>query len=208
MLVKECMSKNVVSIRESAFIQDALQLMKEHSIRHLPVFSDSGEFVGWITDSDVRGVLIASMLEEISVADVMVRKPLTIRPDDYVEDAARLMIEKKIGGLPVVDDSQVVGVITVVDVLKASMELLGITRFASRLDLIFPEDGKDVELAKVVSIVEDNGGKIQSLYSSQEGKYSLYLKQGDMSRISGALENAGLHVVCTEARKGGESLKS
>ena len=135
MIVRDWMTTDVVTTTKEASVQDALKLMKRHSIRHLPVVEADGTLVGWVTDADLRSVLIASMLEELSVEDVMVRRPITVSPEDSLERAAQRTLENRIGGLPVVEGQKLVGVITVVDILSAFISMLGLMQSSSRLDV-------------------------------------------------------------------------
>ena len=77
MLVARRMSRNPIAILPEASIQEAIELMKEHSIRHLPVVDGEERLVGWVSDTDLRGVFIASMIEELTVGDVMIADPIT-----------------------------------------------------------------------------------------------------------------------------------
>ena len=98
MIVSHCMTRELVTISKEASIQEALAVMKRHSIRHLPVVDTEKTLLGWVTDADLRGVLIASMLEELTLEDVMVRKPYTAHPDMPLDEAAQIILEKRIGG--------------------------------------------------------------------------------------------------------------
>ena len=102
MLVGQIMSAKLVTISPNRQVGQALQLMQKHQIRHLPVM-EKDRMVGWITSRDLREILLASMLEEIKVGDVMVQAPLSVTPDTEVEEAARLIHEHKIGGMPVME---------------------------------------------------------------------------------------------------------
>ena len=95
--------------------------------------------VGWITSRDLREVLLASMLEEIKVGDVMVQAPISVTPDTEVEEAARLIHEHKIGGMPVMEGDKLVGVITMLDLISAFITMLGLLKSSSRLDLLLGE---------------------------------------------------------------------
>ena len=91
------MSTEIITISPEKQVGQALKLMQRYQIRHLPVM-EQDRMVGWITSRDLREVLLASMLEEIKVGDVMVQAPLSVTPDTDVEEAARLIHEHKIGG--------------------------------------------------------------------------------------------------------------
>ncbi len=87
-----------------------------------------------MTEGDVRGARFPAMLEDISVKDLMVNDPITIGPDGLLEDAARLVYRNKIGCLPVVDDnSALLGIVTVADMLAALIELMGFLSSSSRV---------------------------------------------------------------------------
>ena len=122
MLVARRMSRNPVAISPDASIQEAIKLMKKHSIRHLPVVSKEEHLVGWVTDTVLRGVLIASMIEELNIGDVMIADPVTVSATDFLEQAALLITKHKIGGMPVLEDGKLVGVITVVDILEVTRQ--------------------------------------------------------------------------------------
>jgi acetoin utilization protein AcuB/CBS domain-containing protein len=119
-----------LTINLAAPISDALALMREHDVRRLPVVIDTGELRGMITQGDIRGadimrvagldpLDIAQALRRVKVYEVMTHDPLTITPETGLRDAAMLMIENKIGGLPVVDDqNQVIGIITESDLFE------------------------------------------------------------------------------------------
>lgn len=201
MIVRHWMTTDVVTTAKEASIQDALKLMKRHSIRHLPVVQSDGVLVGWVTDADLRSVLIASMLEDLSVEDVMVRRPITVSPDDLLETAAQLALENRIGGLPVVDGSKIVGVITVVDMLSAFISMLGLMQNSSRLDvkLVGPKQSLD----NVTRLLQDQGAEIISVChmrptKADEAVYSFRLKKCFMEPILGSLKEEGIEVVSAE----------
>ena len=125
-----------VTININAPVSEALALMREHEVRRLPVTLNTGELCGIITQGDIRGadilrmggfdpVDIADALRHVKVQDVMSNDPLTVMPGTGLREAALLMIENKIGGLPVVDeDNIVVGIITESDLFEALLQQL------------------------------------------------------------------------------------
>ena len=100
MRVAEIMNKKPITIAPDKRVGQALKLMQQHQIRHLPVIQNK-RMVGWISARTLREVLLASMLEVITVGDVMVEAPITVTPETGVEEAAVLVHEHKIGGMPV-----------------------------------------------------------------------------------------------------------
>ncbi len=196
MRVSEIMSREIVTITPEKRVGQALQLMQKHQIRHLPVMEGS-RMVGWITSRDLREVLLASMLEKITVADMMIKAPLSVTADTGVEEAARLILEHKIGGMPVLDGEQLVGVLTMLDVIGAFLTLLSLIRDSSRLDLSLEATTEALEAA--TKIIKDNGGKILNLaLGPSRGKHRAYyfrLEKCDLAPIVEALKKAGVKVV-------------
>ncbi|HEX5692796.1 MAG TPA: CBS domain-containing protein [Roseiflexaceae bacterium] len=119
-----------------AALSDALALMREHNVRRLPVTLDTGELCGMITQGDIRGAdvlrfaglderAVADALRRIKVFEVMSEQPFSVTVDTGLREAAMLMIEHKIGGLPVVDGSgDVVGIITESDLFEVLVQEL------------------------------------------------------------------------------------
>jgi len=196
-IVRHWMSTELVTIRKEASIQEAMALMKQKSIRHLPVVDEHMKLLGWITDADLRGVLIASMLEELILEDVMIRKPFTVNPEMPLEDVARVLLEKRVGGLPIVKNGTLVGIITVVDVLSAFITFLGLFSESTRLDVKVA--GSPNPLPEITRIVRLHGGEIISIchLPSEEGpeySYSIRLKKTDLRPIITDLEEHGIEV--------------
>ena len=125
-----------ITINLAASVSEALVLMRDHDVRRLPVVIDTGELHGIITHGDIRGadvlraggfdlLEIGEVLRRIKVYEVMSQPAITVTPATGLREAAQLMIENKIGGLPVVDaDNRVVGIITESDLFEALMQQL------------------------------------------------------------------------------------
>ncbi|MEM8530981.1 MAG: CBS domain-containing protein [Chloroflexota bacterium] len=125
------MNAPATTINLAVPVSEALILMQEHNIRRLPVVVDTGEVCGMITQGDIRGADllrtggtdpfdVAEALRRIKVYEVMSESPITVTPGTGLREAAMLMIENKIGGIPVVDgDSFVIGIITESDLFEA-----------------------------------------------------------------------------------------
>ncbi len=198
MIVRHWMSTNLVSIKKEASIQEALALMKQQSIRHLPVVDSEMRLEGWVTDADLRGVLIASMLEELTLEDVMIRKPYLGHPEMPLEEAARLLLEKRVGGLPIVQDGILVGIVTVIDILSAFITFLGLFTESSRLDIKASSAANP--LPEITRIVKQHGAEIISIchLPAEEGQnytYSIRLRKTEMAPIISDLEDHGIEVV-------------
>ncbi len=197
MLVARRMSRDPISISPEASIQEAIELMKTHSIRHLPVVDGQERLVGWVSDTELRGVFIASMIEELTVGDVMIADPITVSSSDVLEQAALLISKHKIGGMPVLEDDKLVGIITVVDILEAFVDIMGVLGSSSRLDVRLG-DSRDA-FPEVSRIIREHDGEIISVgilsQESPERIYSFRIEKCDTEPLREALEEQGYEVV-------------
>lgn len=125
MLISRLMTPNPTTVNSRDYLQAAATLMKEGGYRRVPVV-DGGKLVGIVTDRDVRRHV--GYLDSTRISAAMTPDPHTVTPRMSVEDAARLMISHKIGGLPVVEDGKLVGIITTTDVLRAFLKVEAATQ--------------------------------------------------------------------------------
>jgi acetoin utilization protein AcuB len=125
MLVKNRMSRPVVTVRQDADFQKALALMQEHRLRRLPVVDGEGQLVGIVVERDLLVAAMRYLQSRVEVGDVMTRDVIAVGPDTDLVDVARTMLARKIGGLPVVDDGRLVGIVTESDIFKRFVELAG-----------------------------------------------------------------------------------
>jgi acetoin utilization protein AcuB len=133
-LVADIMTSNPVTVTPRNAIRTAINLMREGGYRRLPVV-DRGRLVGIITDRDLRRAANSPfvvreqwydnfILDHIEVGSCMTPNPLTIEPSTLIAEAARMMRNHKIGGLPVVEEGQLVGIVTETDLLDFLISLL------------------------------------------------------------------------------------
>lgn len=166
MFVGERMSRPVVSITKDMPIHDVLALFKKERIRRAPVI-ESGKLIGIVSDKDllnaspspVSSLSVWEMnylLSKVTVKNVMTRKVTTVDFDTPIEEAARIMADNKIGGLPVMKDKQVVGMITETDLFKIFLELMGARERAIRVTAVI--DDAPGQLAKITKVIADEGG--------------------------------------------------
>ncbi len=198
MRVRSLMIKDPVTISDRTSVQEAIHLMQANSIRHLPVVDRSKKLLGWVTLTDMKQGLLPAMVTGLSVADLMVKDPITIDPDADVEEVARIIYEKKIGGMPVVDDdNKVVGVMTVMDLLNAFINIMGILTNGVRLDVNVGEEPDGFE--KVSRIIHDQGGEVISVgiaaHRTDKKIYYFRLKQCPVEPIIKALKDHGYEVI-------------
>jgi acetoin utilization protein AcuB len=166
MLVGERMSHPVITISSDMPINDALNLMKQEHIRRTPVVKD-GKLVGIVSDKDLLNASPSPatslsvwemnyLLSKITVKDVMTKHVFTVNEDTPIEEAARVMADNKIGGVPVVRDSRVVGIITETDLFKIFLELMGARESGVRVSILMHE--KLGALAQLTKAIADLGG--------------------------------------------------
>ncbi|MBU1670542.1 MAG: CBS domain-containing protein [Actinobacteria bacterium] len=134
MKVRELMSTQVVTVQKSDPIRTAWELVQLRGLRRFPVM-DGDRLVGIITDRDLRNATASSvvltekkyhdfLLDTVKVETVMSADPTCASPDDDVREAARRILELKVGGLPVVEGGKLVGIITETDLINALVEVL------------------------------------------------------------------------------------
>ncbi len=177
MLVGERMTKNPIVINRETGVDDALRLMRDRNVRRLPVVDSNGGLVGIVSDKDLY---LASpspatsldifelryLLSRLHVEKIMSTPVITVTPKTPLEEAARIMADKKIGGLPVIEGNNLVGIITESDLFKIFVELLGARKRGVRVTVVAP-DVKG-ELATLTSAIAVKGGNIMAL-STLEG---------------------------------------
>jgi acetoin utilization protein AcuB len=198
MRVRSLMIKDPITISDRTSVQEAIHLMQDNSIRHLPIVNRSKKLSGWVTLADMKQGLVPAMVTGLSVADLMIKNPITMHPDADVEVAARIIYEKKIGGMPVVDDNnKVVGIITVTDILNAFINIMGLLTNSTRLDVNVGKKPDGFE--KVSRIIHDQGGEVVSVgiaaHRTDKKIHYFRLKQCPAEPIVKALQDQGYEVV-------------
>ena len=191
------MVSNPITISAHASISEAIELMKINSIRHLPVVSEENLLEGFLTLADLKQGLIPSMLGDLNLRDLMITEPITVRPDDDVEIAAQLIYKHKIGGMPVVDNGQLVGIITATDILRTFIDMMGILTSTSRIDVVVGD--KPGGLKKALQIINDKGADIINvgMTATQTGQRAYYFRLAacKTANIKKALEKQGFEVL-------------
>lgn len=197
MKIHSLMFPNPITITEKTTIEEAINQMKMNSIRHLPVISKSGKLKGLVTQADLKQGLIPSMLGDISLTDIMVKKPITVGPDDDIETAAQLIYKHKISGIPVVKGHKLVGIITETDILRAFIDMMGILSATSRIDVVI--DVAAGAFGDAMKIINQNGGDVINVGMTGEinGKRTYYfrLTACKTDKIRKALEKEGFQVL-------------
>jgi acetoin utilization protein AcuB len=209
MLVGERMTRNPVTIREDENIDDGLHLMRERKVRRLPVLDASGRMVGMVSDKDLLHAApspatslsvyeLHYLLAKLSIKQVMSSPVITVSPDTPIEEAARIMADNKIGGLPVLEAGNLVGIVTETDIFKILVELLGARASGLRLTLAV-QDAKG-GLARLAGAIAGIGGNIISVVvygCPTDGECRITLKISDVEEaaLRAILADLGARVV-------------
>ena len=171
MLVGQRMSRPVITVSPDLPITEALTLLKRNNIRRAPVVK-RGKMVGIITVADIMNASpsqatslsiweVNYLISKIKVDAVMTKKVLTVQEDIPIEDAAKLMVDTKIGGMPVMRGKEIVGMITETDLFKVFLEMMGARHMGVRVSYLMVN--RAGEIAKLSKVLYENGGNILSL---------------------------------------------
>lgn len=150
MLVKKWMSKKVITVDQKESLSEAINILKRNKIRRMPVL-DEERLVGIVSDRDLKEASPSKvssldiwelhyLMSKIKVKDIMTQNPITISPDSTIEKAAILMHDRKIGGLPVVEDNKLVGIITEQDIFEALIDITGARIPSYRVSLVISDE--------------------------------------------------------------------
>jgi acetoin utilization protein AcuB len=172
MLVRERMSTHPATIPASTPIVDALRVMRQQEVRRLPVLDEQGNMMGIVTEKDLINASPSPatslnvyemhyLLSHLLVTELMTREVITVTPDTPLEEAARIMADHKIGGLPVMEAGRLVGIITETDIFEVFLELFGARERGLRLTLQIPE--RKGEIARITTAIAQLGGNILAL---------------------------------------------
>jgi acetoin utilization protein AcuB len=184
MKVKDRMSTEVKVVQLDTSLTEAFRLMKESNIRRLPV-QDKGQLVGIITLSDLNQAAPSSatslsvhelnyLLAKTKIKDILPKKQnvITVTPETYIETAAKLMRKNKVSGLPVMDGDKLVGIITETDVFDALIDILGVKKPHSRLDVYISE--APGTLADLTGMISAKGINILNAVAYHDDKKDRY----------------------------------
>ena len=172
MYVLNSMTSNPYTVTPEATIAETMELMREKKIRRLPVL-ENGKLVGIITERKLLEVSpspatslsvfeINYLLAKTRVASLMTKDVITVMPGTLLEEAARIMRDKDIGALPVLDNGALVGIITETDIFDAFLEILGFRSRGTRLSVEIDQDKPGI-LADIAAIIADLGMNVVSV---------------------------------------------
>ena len=194
MLVKGWMTTDVITIDEDTSMLKAGQIMKENNIKALPVLRD-GKLMGIVTDQDIKEASPSKattldvhelyyLLSELKIKDIMTKKVFSIDPDDTVEKAAVVMLEKGIHALPVVNrKGELVGMITQGDVFRVLISITGIYRGGVQFAFNLPD--RPGTIKEVADVIRRHGGQMVSILTSydscEEDCRHVFIRIADMA---------------------------
>jgi acetoin utilization protein AcuB len=197
MLVKNWMSRNVVTIDRDASMNQAFKVLKENNIRLLPVLKNK-KLVGIVTDRDLKRASASDatsldahelkyLLEKVKVADIMTSDPIRVSPELTIEETAEILQKEKISGVPVVDASDaVVGVITQTDIFKVIMSLTGVGKRGIQFALQIED--RPGSIKTVADVIRAYGGRLVSILTSYDnapdGYRNVYLRTYGIDRAT------------------------
>jgi acetoin utilization protein AcuB len=172
MLVYERMSRHPMTVTPDTPVEAALKRMREEKVRRFPVVNNEGTLLGIVSDKDLLYAApspatslsiyeLHYLYSRIVIRQVMTKKVFTVDENETLEEAARIMVDNKIGGLPVMREGKLVGIITETDIFKTFMEMMGARDQGVRLTLLCPDQRG--ELAALTSAVTESGGNVVSL---------------------------------------------
>jgi len=186
MLVKDIMTRNLITIDPETSFTNALKIMRENKIRRLPVL-EGKKLVGIVTEKDI---LYASpskattldvwelhyLLNKLKVKEIMTKNVITVQEDTPIEEAAKIMVDNKIGALPVLKEDELVGIVTETDIFKIFLEMFGARKKGVRYTFKLPN--VPGTFAKLSQKIFEAGGNIVSLasYGENEEIYTLVMK--------------------------------
>jgi len=195
MLVKNWMSKNVISVDINDSMSDAIKLLKENDIKMMPVLK-KGKLVGVVTDRDLKRASASDattldvhellfLVSKIKIKDIMTKDPIMI-PDDFtVEETAEILLKNKISGAPVIDnEGQVVGTISQTDLFKVLISLTGVG--TKGIQFAFLLEDSPGSIKTIADIIRKYGGRIVSILTSYkdatQGYRKVYIRMYDIER--------------------------
>lgn len=202
MLIKDWMTTNIITIDPEDTVLDAMHIMRENKIRRLPVAKDQ-KLLGIITEKDIKTFSpskastldiyeMHNILAETLVKDVMTKKVITVSPDDPIEKAALILRDKRIGGLPVVDEkNNLIGVITAIDVFDLFVEAMGMRIPGARISIVLDDrPGAIAEMARIIKQHELNIISLATFFLKDQAKRDVVIRiSGDDERIMRSVED-------------------
>jgi len=195
MLIRDWMSRDVISATPEMSMMRAAKLMKEHSFDRLPIVDKDNKLVGIISDRDIKEASPSKattldvhelyyLLSEIKVNDIMTRDVVAAKPDDTVENAALVMLERDFSGMPVVDDDgRLTGIITDKDIFKVLLSITGARHGGVQFGFLLPNSPGT--LKPIVDTLREHKARITSILTFEDrddGMRQVFIRIRPMDR--------------------------
>jgi len=216
MFVKDAMTTNLITVDPKTTLPDIEDLFREHDIRRVPVL-ERGKLVGIISDHDVMASMpspatslsrweVNTLLDKLTAREIMTSPVLSTTPDCPLEETAQILLEKKFGAMPVLEDGELVGIITESDLFRMFVRMLSGGDEPGLRFVLRVERHRGV-LAQVAGIVRNNGGAIVAMATINEEdgahKRVLVKEEGaDADKVRAALEEVDVEVLDVRDRGG------
>ena len=205
MKVRDAIHSDTPALQSSDPVEEALGLLMEHHVRHLPVVDAEGRLAGVISEDrlmDAEG-------PDAPLDSLLIGRPVSVPPDAHIFDAARTMVEHDLSTIPVADaEGQFLGVLRRHDIFDRFARMLS-TRQSGAI-LALEVDSRDYALAKLIHVIEQNEAKVLAVASelpedaSEKIRITLKLNVKETSRVRHVLEHHGYHVVAAFGETDGE----
>jgi len=203
MYVSDWMTSKVFTVEPDDYLSDALSLMKEKNIKHVPVVKGN-RLKGLISDRDIKEYCPSKatsldiyelhyLLAKTKIRELMTTKVLTTTPDSPVEEAAMNMLDLNIGCLPVLDDGALAGIISDKDIFRALVDITGVRHGGHRVCVTIEDRGGSIK--EVADLIRKHNFRLQGILTSYEGVKDGFRRvvirtkgKGDFSKLKAAME--------------------
>jgi acetoin utilization protein AcuB len=200
MLVGDRMSHPVITIQEDVPVQEALAQMHKEHVHRFPVVDKRGKLIGIVSEEDLMNASpseattlsvweINYLVTKITVSKVMAKNVITVTEDTPIEEAARIMADNNVGGLPVMRDGELVGIITETNLFKMFLEMFGARQVGIRMTILVRDvPGKLSELSQAINALGGNIRALGTFAGEMTGTTIITMKVSDVEL--GDLKNA------------------
>lgn len=175
MIVEEIMNTEIHTLLPENTVRDAVRVMREQKIRHLPIVDDQKKIVGILTEHNIKNALPSSLREEpnssiydATIDSVMTKNPIVGHPLDFVEEIALTFYESKISCMPIVSAGEIVGIVTTTDMLYTYIELTGAHKPGSKIDIRVTD--RPGVLYEVTKVFHENNANVLSVLVYPDGE--------------------------------------
>jgi acetoin utilization protein AcuB len=205
MIIEHIMKRNVITVKDTSTIKEAMQLLEMYQIRHIPIINENQKLVGIVSDSDIRDASpsifhFTDHLEDFHkpISTIMKKNVITAHPLDFVEAVSTLFYEHHIGCLPILDDDELVGIVTETDMLHTLVELMGAHQPSSHIEV--KVENITGKLSDIAAIFKELNISITSVlvYPHQDPAFKILvfrIQTIDPRRVVKLIEDKGYDVL-------------